>query len=79
MDFSTQKPHTSGEHVLQSEATELQESRLETQETSTMLQPSGEAGIRTPDTGLIPYSGLANRRFRPLSHLSQRQPSDRLS
>ena len=29
---------------------------------------SGEAGIRTPDTGLIPYSGLANRSDLPASH-----------
>ena len=31
---------------------------------------SGEGGIRTPDTGMTPYNGLANRRFQPLSHLS---------
>ena len=31
----------------------------------------GEGGIRTLDTGINPYNGLANRRFRPLSHLSQ--------
>ena len=30
----------------------------------------GEAGIRTQDQGLSPDNGLANRRFRPLSHLS---------
>jgi hypothetical protein len=30
----------------------------------------GEAGIRTLGTGLSPYNGLANRRFRPLSHLT---------
>jgi len=30
----------------------------------------GEAGIRTRDQGLGPDNGLANRRFRPLSHLS---------
>lgn|GEM_PF-32445 len=30
----------------------------------------GEGGIRTPGTGLGPYDGLANRCFRPLSHLS---------
>ena len=32
----------------------------------------GEAGIRTLGTGLSPYNGLANRRFRPLSHLTAR-------
>lgn len=32
---------------------------------------NGEGGIRTLDTGVNPYNGLANRRFRPLSHLSQ--------
>lgn len=31
----------------------------------------GEGGIRTLDTGINPYNGLANRRFRPLSHLSK--------
>ena len=30
----------------------------------------GERGIRTPDTGLGPYNGLANRRLQPLGHLS---------
>ena len=30
----------------------------------------GEAGIRTRDTGLTPYNGLANRRLQPLGHLS---------
>ncbi len=30
----------------------------------------GEAGIRTPDTGLTPYNGLANRRLQPLGHLT---------
>ncbi len=30
----------------------------------------GEAGIRTLGTGVSPYNGLANRRFRPLSHLT---------
>jgi hypothetical protein len=30
----------------------------------------GEAGIRTLGTGISPYNGLANRRFRPLSHLT---------
>lgn len=32
---------------------------------------NGEGGIRTLDTGINPYNGLANRRFRPLSHLSK--------
>ena len=31
---------------------------------------NGEGGIRTPGTGLTPYDGLANRCFKPLSHLS---------
>jgi len=31
---------------------------------------NGEGGIRTPGTGLNPFNGLANRRFKPLSHLS---------
>lgn len=31
----------------------------------------GEGGIRTPGTGLSQYDGLANRCFRPLSHLSR--------
>src|SRR5436190_20279225 len=30
----------------------------------------GETGIRTLDTGLTPYNGLANRRLQPLGHLS---------
>ena len=33
-------------------------------------QAGGEAGIRTLGTGFSPYNGLANRRFRPLSHLT---------
>jgi hypothetical protein len=32
----------------------------------------GEAGIRTLDRGLSPYNGLANRRLRPLGHLTAR-------
>src|ERR1044072_3379675 len=32
----------------------------------------GEAGIRTLDTGFSPYNGLANRRLRPLGHLTAR-------
>jgi hypothetical protein len=38
----------------------------------TILRLNGEAGIRTRGTGLTPYNGLANRRFKPLSHLSSR-------
>jgi len=37
------------------------------------LQPrlrGGERGIRTLGTGVSPYNGLANRRIRPLCHLS---------
>ncbi len=34
------------------------------------MQKNGEGGIRTPGTGISPYNGLANRRFKPLSHLS---------
>src|SRR5689334_11393061 len=30
----------------------------------------GEGGIRTLDTGVNPYNGLANRRLQPLGHLS---------
>jgi hypothetical protein len=30
----------------------------------------GEEGIRTLDTGFSPYNGLANRRLRPLGHLT---------
>ena len=30
----------------------------------------GEGGIRTPGRGLSPYNGLANRRLKPLGHLS---------
>src|SRR5690242_17884946 len=32
---------------------------------------NGEGGIRTLDTGLTPYNGLANRRLQPLGHLSR--------
>jgi hypothetical protein len=34
------------------------------------LETGGEGGIRTLGRGLSPYDGLANRCFRPLSHLS---------
>lgn len=30
----------------------------------------GDGGIRTPDKGLRPYNGLANRRLQPLGHVS---------
>src|SRR5262249_1523646 len=33
-------------------------------------EAGGEGGIRTPGRALRPYDGLANRCFRPLSHLS---------
>src|ERR1700681_464947 len=33
-------------------------------------QYGGEGGIRTLGTGVSPYNGLANRRIRPLCHLS---------
>jgi hypothetical protein len=33
----------------------------------------GEGGIRTLGTGVSPYNGLANRRIRPLCHLSGRR------
>ena len=40
-------------------------------ETASQLpRNNGETGIRTPDTGLSPYNGLANRRLQPLGHLS---------
>src|SRR5580658_8862123 len=35
-----------------------------------LQEAGGEGGIRTPGTGLGQYDGLANRCFRPLSHLS---------
>ncbi len=36
----------------------------------TRAKVGGEAGIRTLGTTLRSYNGLANRRFRPLSHLT---------
>ena len=33
----------------------------------------GEGGIRTLDTGLTPYDGLANRCLQPLGHLSKNE------
>src|SRR5260370_40432186 len=35
-----------------------------------MVETGGEGGIRTLGTGVSPYNGLANRRIRPLCHLS---------
>src|SRR5438067_445499 len=37
------------------------------------LRLNGERGIRTLDTGLTPYNGLANRRLQPLGHLSNNE------
>jgi hypothetical protein len=34
------------------------------------MNAGGEGGIRTPDRGVSPYNGLANRRLQPLGHLS---------
>jgi hypothetical protein len=34
------------------------------------MRSGGEGGIRTLGTGVSPYNGLANRRIRPLCHLS---------
>jgi hypothetical protein len=39
-------------------------------------QTGGERGIRTPDRGVSPYNGLANRRLQPLGHLSVRTRRD---
>src|SRR5262249_33730924 len=39
---------------------------------------SGEDGIRTRGGGLGPLTGLANRRYRPLSHLSKILPFNHL-
>src|SRR5581483_151460 len=47
--------------------------RLPESEGQNSLQPrqsGGEGGIRTLGTGVSPYNGLANRRIRPLCHLS---------
>src|SRR5437879_10795486 len=35
-----------------------------------VLKGFGEGGIRTLGTGFHQYNGLANRRFQPLTHLS---------
>ena len=37
---------------------------------------TGERGIRTLDTGVNPYAGLANRCLQPLGHLSKREARD---
>src|SRR5581483_10997598 len=37
---------------------------------SSKEETGGEGGIRTLGTGVSPYNGLANRRIRPLCHLS---------
>ena len=42
------------------------------EEKRAFAKENGEVGIRTRDTGMTPYNGLANRRFQPLSHLSGR-------
>src|SRR5437667_4406438 len=39
----------------------------------------GEGGIRTPDRGISPYNGLANRRLQPLGHLSKLLVSSKLT
>ena len=39
----------------------------------------GEGGIRTLDTGVSPYNGLANRRLQPLGHLSGSLAGDSLA
>ena len=38
--------------------------------TTTRGETGGDGGIRTPDRGLGPYNGLANRRLQPLGHVS---------
>src|SRR3954454_5091585 len=42
----------------------------QSEKTAFLMQENGETGIRTRDTGLTPYNGLANRRLQPLGHLS---------
>src|SRR5207248_8363831 len=39
----------------------------------------GEGGIRTPDRGISPYNGLANRRLQPLGHLSNETRTSRVA
>jgi hypothetical protein len=45
-------------------------SALAQREKCTHRLRGGEGGIRTPGTGFSPYNGLANRRLKPLGHLS---------
>src|SRR5213593_5195809 len=40
---------------------------------------NGEGGIRTPDRGISPYNGLANRRLQPLGHLSHKSRTSQLT
>ena len=40
-----------------------------------MYLVGGDAGIRTLDTALRPYNGLANRRLQPLGHVSTAHPA----
>ena len=35
-----------------------------------LFETGGEGGIRTPGTGFSQHNGLANRRLKPLGHLS---------
>ena len=49
----------------------LRESRV----SRTFQGKNGEGGIRTPGAGMNPLNGLANRRFKPLSHLSRSRPA----
>ena len=37
---------------------------------SCVMKSGGEGGIRTPGTRFSAYNGLANRRLKPLGHLS---------
>ena len=46
--------------------------RNKTQERQGLRNSGGDGGIRTPDKGLGPYNGLANRRLQPLGHVSAR-------
>jgi hypothetical protein len=45
---------------------------LSVQKAGTSFRSCGEGGIRTLDTSLSSYNGLANRPFRPLRHLSKK-------
>ena len=44
-------------------------------EPTAKTKSGGEGGIRTPDRGVSPYNGLANRRLQPLGHLSGKADS----